>query len=197
MCRFCSTPLTDANAYPNPPSLALVNVCTDEYCVAKLRAACQKVLSCHHPCGGICNEAHCLPCLQCTSGLPQDKDDYCNICWTESLGAAPSIQLTCRHVFHFECVKALVASKWGGYRIHFNFMKCPLCKTNMEHPALEAELAPMRALYNVVKVFFLFCHPSARARASSLLALLLLLVSVNLKHGDSLHGIRVTRRRKP
>lgn len=105
---------------------------------------------------GVHDEANCLPCLQCTPGLAQDKDDYCNICWTEPLGAAPCLQLGCGHIFHMSCIQTLLANKWGGYRIHFNFLKCPLCKVTMEHSLLDAELAPLRALFMVVKVLFCF-----------------------------------------
>ena len=43
-----------------------------------------------------------------------DADDYCQICWTENLAAAPSIELACGHVFHYSCVRELLQRRWNG-----------------------------------------------------------------------------------
>lgn len=61
------------------------------------KIACSKTHPCGHPCGGVKNEEHCLPCLHgCDKNattLKQDADDMCMICFTEALSAAPAIQV--------------------------------------------------------------------------------------------------------
>lgn len=67
--------------------------CLQEYA----KTACSKTHPCGHPCGGVKNEDHCLPCLHgCdknATNLKQDADDMCMICFTEALSAAPAIQV--------------------------------------------------------------------------------------------------------
>lgn len=81
-----------------------------------------------------------------------DGDDYCNICFVESLHAAPSIRLKCGHVFHIKCVKTNVEKKWPGARITFGFLNCPLCKEEISHPSplLASVLDPMLALKRMI-----------------------------------------------
>ena len=94
----------------------------------------------------------CLPCLQpdcVASSADVDQmiaDDYCNICFTEGLGAAPCVQLKCKHIFHEHCIKKKMAASWPGARMTFDFMNCSLCKASMEHAALASVLAPAAAL---------------------------------------------------
>jgi len=73
----------------------------------------------------------------------QDAEAYCNICWTEGLGNAPSLQLDCGHFFHYACVKKKIENKWTGSRITFGFLECALCKQRMNHVELKTELAPI------------------------------------------------------
>lgn len=35
----------------------------------------------------------------------QKGDDYCNICFVESLEASPCIKCECGHIFHEKCLK--------------------------------------------------------------------------------------------
>lgn len=72
-----------------------------------------------------------------------DADDFCQICWTENLAAAPCIRTTCGHVFHAHCARELMERKWGGPEIKFGFLDCPICKKDLAHPALEEVLAPI------------------------------------------------------
>lgn len=47
-------------------------------------------------CGGVQNEAVCLPCLHgccANTSLRQDADDMCMICFTEALSCAPALQV--------------------------------------------------------------------------------------------------------
>ena len=78
--------------------------CFDISCAVVIRLyqeyakiACSKTHPCGHPCGGVKNEEHCLPCLHgCDKNattLKQDADDMCMICFTEALSAAPAIQV--------------------------------------------------------------------------------------------------------
>jgi E3 ubiquitin-protein ligase MYCBP2 len=100
----------------------------------------------------------CLPCLRAdcaahkASGVREDGDAYCAICYTEGLAAAPCIRLSgCGHVLHAHCVLAKLAARWAGTRITFTFMACPLCSGPMEHWSLAGVLAPLRALRATVE----------------------------------------------
>jgi len=93
-----------------------------------------------------------LPCLNgCVKDQAEHKEDYCNICWVDSIGAAPSIQLACGHIFHFQCILDRIDRKWSGARITFGFLNCPLCKKQMAHPAVTSILAPYLQLMKVVE----------------------------------------------
>jgi len=127
-------------------------VCKSEESVDKSKQSCKKWNPCGHPCCGILDEQQCLPCLQCQDAQgEQSAEDYCNICWVESLGSAPSIKLKCGHAFHYTCVKSKIKKRWPAARITFGFAECPLCKNPIEHPALEEELKPIRELKAVVQ----------------------------------------------
>jgi E3 ubiquitin-protein ligase MYCBP2 len=149
-CRFCAETLpaptpADASGSSGAPN----DVCKSEECVEKSKLSCKKYNPCGHPCGGVLDEQQCLPCLQClgaSSSSDQTADDFCNICWVESLGSAPSIRLKCGHIFHYTCIKSKLKKRWPAARITFGFSECPLCKDSIDHPALEEELKPIRDL---------------------------------------------------
>ncbi|KAL6054132.1 E3 ubiquitin-protein ligase highwire [Balamuthia mandrillaris] len=127
--------------------------CNSVECQLKNRASCRRLLPCNHPCGGIRDESSCLDCLQPScqrDPSAQRADDYCVICYVESLGEAPCIQLECGHVFHFNCVKNKIRNGWPGSRITFGFLDCALCKYQIKHPALEEMLAVNKKLYKEV-----------------------------------------------
>ena len=131
------------------------SLCGDKDCVEYSQLACQKTLPCGHFCGGIADEAACLPCLHgCEAGvrLKQDADDMCMICFTEALSPVPSIQLAgCGHIFHFHCCSTILENRWVGPRITFGFRNCPICKTEMKHESLRRLLDPIDALYEDVR----------------------------------------------
>ncbi|PRP86175.1 hypothetical protein PROFUN_05691 [Planoprotostelium fungivorum] len=142
-CRYCQAQL-QSNA----------DVCNEEECKKKSKEACRKKhRDCGHPCDGIYKESPCLPCLyedcQKQEGT-QKREDFCNICWTEELGAAPCIRLDCGHIFHSHCVKEKIDKKWSGARITFGFLDCPLCKQSMKHPSIEKQIDPMQQLHKHV-----------------------------------------------
>uniref|UniRef100_A0A914Z5E4 RCR-type E3 ubiquitin transferase n=1 Tax=Panagrolaimus superbus TaxID=310955 RepID=A0A914Z5E4_9BILA len=139
-CRFCLTPL-------KTESESLIGVCGHEDCLTLASDACGKILPCGHFCGGIKDEETCLPCFICENqDSKQDADDLCVICFTDRLGGAPCIKLTCGHLFHFKCVKQVLEKRWPGPRILFRFMHCPLCNAQISHPALTALLKPLESL---------------------------------------------------
>lgn len=88
----------------------------------------------------------------------QSAEDYCNICWVESLGSAPSIKLKCGHVFHFTCVKSKVKKRWPAARITFGFSECPLCKNPIGMPFSKMYL-------NYLFIFHRTSSPRRRAQA--------------------------------
>jgi hypothetical protein len=92
----------------------------------------------------------CLECLICDS--KQSSDDLCNICYVEELGQSACIKLfDCGHIFHFDCVKNKISSKWPGSRITFNFMNCPLCNVKMNHPSIDSISKEINELNEKVK----------------------------------------------
>lgn len=154
-----------------PPSLS---------CAEKERRACGKRHACGHWCGGVRGEQECLPCLhpECrkkasssssapppTSGgtaptlqiaLPSPKlpcgDEWCPICWTEPLNAAPAIRLSCGHVLHQHCAEAMIRKgHTGGRRLTFKNIRCPLCQVIMVHPSIDAIVTPQYNMYQKVR----------------------------------------------
>ena len=104
-------------------------------------------------------EGQCLPCLEpeCLaaeeSKLPT-SDELCTICYTSELREEPSVQLSCGHIFHANCVKQLLQHKWSTLRITFAFMSCPSCKApiDIEHvPEIALELRKLNALRSQVQ----------------------------------------------
>lgn len=128
----------------------LLDVCNSAECLEKRSQSCAASLKCGHACGGVKNESIHLPCLKedCPAHKSDvNEDDYCNICYVEGLGAAPTIQLAgCGHCFHYACLASKVQRRWPSARITFGFLNCPLCKKELSHPSLKTVLAPMLAL---------------------------------------------------
>lgn len=87
-CRFCQTQL--------PTGKKDSSTCGSEECERRLAAACEVKLSCGHRCLGTFGERVCAPCLECAD----QADEFCNICWTEELRAAPCLRLRCTHPPH-------------------------------------------------------------------------------------------------
>nr|XP_048708714.1 E3 ubiquitin-protein ligase MYCBP2 isoform X14 [Caretta caretta] len=147
-CRFCG-------CRSGTELSAVGSVCSDADCQEYAKIACSKTHPCGHPCGGVKNEEHCLPCLHgCDKNattLKQDADDMCMICFTEALSAAPAIQLDCSHVFHLQCCRRVLENRWLGPRITFGFMSCPICKNKINHTVLKDLLDPIKELYDDVR----------------------------------------------
>ncbi|XP_068012672.1 E3 ubiquitin-protein ligase MYCBP2 isoform X13 [Melanerpes formicivorus] len=147
-CRFCG-------CRSGTELSAVGSVCSDTDCQEYAKIACSKTHPCGHPCGGVKNEEHCLPCLHgCDKNattLKQDADDMCMICFTEALSAAPAVQLDCSHVFHLQCCQRVLENRWLGPRITFGFMSCPICKNKINHTVLKDLLDPIKELYEDVR----------------------------------------------
>jgi len=164
-CRFCDRVLTEKTraAYTGDDEKlskvdTLKDVCNDDFCIDSARAVCQKRLPCGHLCCGIHNESVCLPCLDADceghieAEMKEDRDTYCNICYTDTLAAQPTILLTsCKHAFHYQCVYKMLELRWNGPRITFGFRGCPLCKKDMRHEGLDKLNEPLDKLYESVK----------------------------------------------
>ena len=148
-CRFCQSAVP-AGAVE---VAGIEGVCDSEECLKYAESACVKAHACGHSCGGIRNEEACLACLQCADaeGLCVDADDFCSVCWTDNLGAAPCIQMDCGHVFHASCVNALVDRRWPGPAITFGFADCPCCKAELLHPSIEDTMMPIRAVKDDIR----------------------------------------------
>ena len=125
-CRFCGGPAGSSGG-PLEPA-----VCEEPECAGHQRAACQRLLACGHPCGGVRDEPRCLPCLRGCGGarLRQDADDMCMVCFTDPLSAAPALLLACGHLFHLHCCRRVLQARWIGPRITFGFSLCPICKVS-------------------------------------------------------------------
>lgn len=148
-CRFCLSAVPDGAT----EVAGIEGVCDNDDCRKHAESACSKTLACGHACGGIRDEETCLPCLQCADaeGLFVDADDFCSVCWTDNLGAAPCIQMDCGHVFHAACVSALIDRRWPGPSITFGFADCPCCKAELSHPSIQAKLEPIRELKDDIR----------------------------------------------
>ena len=122
-CRFCDSPIKgNASQAAKDP---LWDVCKDAACKEKKKLSCVKRHErCGHACGGVRDEDECLPCLHedCCKEQ-QNAEDFCNICWTDGLGAAPVLKLYCGHFFHAECIIRKVQDGWPSARITFAFME--------------------------------------------------------------------------
>eukprot|EP01103_Thecamoeba_quadrilineata_P003014 TRINITY_DN1284_c0_g1_i1.p1 TRINITY_DN1284_c0_g1~~TRINITY_DN1284_c0_g1_i1.p1 ORF type:complete len:639 (-),score=104.11 TRINITY_DN1284_c0_g1_i1:61-1977(-) len=112
--------------------------CENLECVEKDKFACQKTLSCGHPCSStnrLPNECFCLS--PSCSKSSQTSEDFCNICWVEDLASAPCLRLDCSHIFHMQCLEKRLSSRWSGSRMSFNYIMCPLCNEPIANNCLR------------------------------------------------------------
>lgn len=114
---------------------------------------CRKVLACGHRCAGYKNEQTHTPCLKpgCWNGQESiTGEDICVVCY-DPLAAYPVIQISCGHMLHRHCAENILKNRWTGPRITFTFMLCPVCRAEVEHPALQHLLEPLRKIYDDIK----------------------------------------------
>ncbi|KAF2071788.1 hypothetical protein CYY_006895 [Polysphondylium violaceum] len=153
-CRFCSNQIKNNNN--NNSKDGLSDVCESEECQTKKDSSCNKILKCGHNCIGIRNESKCEPCmdLQCyeKNKFKNSNEDYCNICYVESLKSAPCLKLKCGHIFHQGCVEKKIKEKnTSGPRLTFTFLDCPICKELMEHPSIQSIVEPILKLKTTIQ----------------------------------------------
>ncbi|CAM9542078.1 unnamed protein product [Sphacelaria rigidula] len=105
--------------------------CGSEECQQRANESCRKKLSCGHPCRGPGAE-ECLPCMEpgCPSAAIDGDAEFCNVCWTESLLAAPCVKLECGHFVHAACGRELLQKGRPTARLTFGFMSCPVCRAD-------------------------------------------------------------------
>ena len=145
-CRFCQNEIKNAGNKNAKP--AFKDVCDQEECVDLMNKSCDKVLPCGHLCCGFRGEEQCLPCLneECVDKnealtLSENADSYCVICYVSALGEQPCVQLSCKHIFHVDCLMSRLEKKFAGPRITFLYATCTTCKMRVSaptHPRISA-----------------------------------------------------------
>ncbi|CAI2380028.1 unnamed protein product [Moneuplotes crassus] len=133
-CRYCGVAIKKKRKRG-----ILQFVCSNLECKKIAKQACPEVLECGHICNGTRKEEECLPCLEpeCVKDdesktLGETKDSNCLICFSDTLGSQPCVQLECKHIFHIDCMITKMEMKWFGPRIHFAYKKCPVCKADIQ-----------------------------------------------------------------
>jgi hypothetical protein len=144
-CRYCDRVIPGGRV-----------ACEDPSCQERLAMSCSNVLKCGHKCYGVRNEPMCPPCMsdECSSKGPFSEHDYCTICFTEGLGSAPAIILTCSHSLHYHCIIESLEKRWVGPRITFKFAKCPQCSAWIDapyNPIISSKMREIRNLYDDIR----------------------------------------------
>ena len=151
-CRFDDKEITNNNVGPDD------DVCNNPECIQKYNLVCKKRLQCGHKCFGVKSELNCPPCLdedcpQFKNIFDQNKDTYCNICFTEGLGSSPVVILSCNHYVHYQCIKKRLENKWIGPKITFNHCLCPVCNkwyTCTQVPEIQKLIDENKQLYDQI-----------------------------------------------
>lgn len=142
-CKFCDTAIKGS-----------ASNCGNSDCIERQQNACTETLRCGHSCYGVRGETQCGDCLDeaCSSGT--SERDYCAICYTEGLGNAPSVWLTCGHILHYHCLTEALSKRWVGPRITFKFAKCPSCNEWIDaphNPVVSSLMRTILELYEDIK----------------------------------------------
>lgn len=132
-CRFCEVAININNKGPTD------DVCSKSECISVYSTCCKKKLPCDHNCLGHIKETDCIPCLipECKDYYDkynQNSDEFCVICYTESLQAAPIVKTECGHYYHYHCIKTKLENKWVGPKITFNYAQCSQCNSKLNFP---------------------------------------------------------------
>ena len=63
--------------------------------------------------------------------------------------------MSCKHIFHVDCLLSKIKKRWPGPRIVFNFLECPSCKKTIDAPhckLINEEMADVLKLQeNIIK----------------------------------------------
>ena len=151
-CRYDDVEITSSNQGPDD------DVCNNADCIRRYNLSCKKHLQCGHKCFGVKSETKCPPCIdpdcsQFVNIFDQNKDTYCNICFTEGLGSSPVVLLSCNHYVHYQCIKKRIENKWIGPKITFNHCLCPVCNkwyTCQQVPEIQKLLDENKKLYDQI-----------------------------------------------
>ena len=165
-CRFCDTELNAGNrrlVVDCPPSLE--RVCMDEECMQRADASCTKMLTCGHACGGVKDEATCLPCVHGCEAGSVDGDAYCRACLCETVARQPSLRLGCGHTFHAACLERIVRTGPPGPAITFAFLGCPSCRVRTFYGFFCAACLTRTIIYYLP---FVSVHPKLAVASLSL-----------------------------
>jgi hypothetical protein len=84
-------------------------------------------------------------------GKGVSSEDYCPLCWSEALGAAPTIELACGHHCHLHCIEEQIKHGFRGGPISFGFLACPTCRADVAHPLLEPLIRPHQKMRGRVR----------------------------------------------
>ena len=152
-CRFCDVEIKGFNMGPDD------DVCNSTECRERYKVSCKKRLRCGHKCFGVNGERVCPPCIddecpQYGGQFDQNKDSFCNICFTEGLGSSPIIVTSCGHYMHYLCLKKRLETKWIGPKITFNHCLCPACNKwfDVESvPEIQKMITENKKLYESIK----------------------------------------------
>ncbi len=151
-CKYDYTIITEKNRGP------VEDVCSNPDCVEIYNTSCGKKLKCGHDCCGTKIENRCPPCLKkdCNNysdSFDQNEDTYCPICYSEGLGAAPVVKLSCGHLIHHKCIEKSLKNKWNGPKITFKYLKCPVCNNWLDAPNnsdIQKLIHESKALYDKI-----------------------------------------------
>jgi E3 ubiquitin-protein ligase MYCBP2 len=90
-----------------------------------------------------------LPCLKHEL---QVDEDFCPICYVETLAEAPCVLVgPCGHAVHWACIQDRFSSKWPDARLSFAFLSCPLCQGPIDNRLFDKILAPLITLKKKVE----------------------------------------------
>mmetsp|Transcript_23513 Transcript_23513/g.41672 ORF Transcript_23513/g.41672 Transcript_23513/m.41672 type:complete len:608 (-) Transcript_23513:48-1871(-) len=134
-CKYCDTVIK--GTAPN---------CGNPDCIERAQNSCTKTLECGHNCYGTRGETRCGGCLDVACATGETEKDFCAICYTEGLGSAPSVWLTCGHILHYHCLTQALSKRWVGPRITFKFAKCPSCNEWIDAPHNPVVTMQMRVI---------------------------------------------------
>lgn len=146
-CRFCDEELKNGDNKE-------LQVCKNEECQNKLKICCNKKLPCGHYCIGLKDDTECIECHneECVNEDDINDNDYCSICYVESLHACPCIKLTCGHIFHYTCIIDRIIKKCKRERINFSCIECPTCRKLIDHPLLKDVMKDELKLLDILQV---------------------------------------------
>jgi E3 ubiquitin-protein ligase MYCBP2 len=141
-CKYCESVIKGAGD------------CSDPECIERSERACPKRLHCGHGCYGTRGETECGGCLNEACATEVTERDYCPICFTEGLGSAPVVVMTCGHILHYHCLTQILSKRWVGPRITFKFAKCPSCNEWVnapQNPVVTAQMRVILGLYEDIR----------------------------------------------